>query len=211
MSTTILRHLLTCGILCLASACNADTTPPHPVPADAAWLAQQGIATAGTLVDARRVTDKFGEHVLVLTRKEGSAAGRVERIDLLAAYYVRAGTAWKQEWTIRDGVDCPGLDADAGFYVKAITFTDLNGDGRVEATVPYHTFCGGGIDSQTVKVILREGATKLAIRGASRVELPGQKPFGGEHQADKALDQPALAAYKRHLEAVWQAVSVDKR
>ena len=61
-----------------------------------------------------------------------------------------------------------------------MTFTDVNGDGRVEATVAYHMFCGGGIDTHTVKVILREGATKLAIRGESTAIYPGQEPFGGE-------------------------------
>lgn len=212
------RHLLATSALALGmvAACDAAPGLAPPEPVDAAWLAAHKITVAGTLVAARRIGDRDGEHVLVLERKAGPSpskpkSGRIEHIDLVATFYGQAGAGWKQEWTIRDAVDCPGLDSEADFFTQSVGFTDLNGDGRVEVTVPYHLFCGGGIDSQTVKVILREGSTKLAVRGESRVELPGQPAFGGEHQYDKALLSPERAAYKRYLDQVWKSVVVDRR
>jgi hypothetical protein len=71
-----------------------------------------------------------------------------------------------------------------------------------------HRFCGGGIEPHTVKVILREAATKLAIRGKSNMLYPGQEPFGGEHEYDKALLQPNRTAYKQHMDRIWREVSV---
>lgn len=197
----------------LTASCSANADLSQPVRVEPAWLAAQHIAPSGTVVGAQRIDDKEGEHVLVLARQTGPSpsrpnSGRIEHIELTATLYAHAGAIWKPEWTIRDMVDCPNLDSVADFFPKAVTFTDLNGDGRVEVTVPYHLFCGGGIDTHTVKVILREGATKLAIRGESRMLYPGQEPFGGEHQYDKALLQPDRAAYKRHLDRVWQEVSV---
>ncbi len=165
---------------------------------------------------ARRIRDKDDEHVLVLTRKGGPSSarpksGRVEHIELDAAYYSQQAGVWNAEWTLHDFVECPGLDSAADFFSSSVSVTDLNGDGKAEVTIPYKLFCGGGIDSYTIKVILREGTNKLAIRGDSMVKLPAQEPFGGEHQHDKPLLTPANAAYKQHMDQVWKAVSVDIR
>lgn len=180
---------------------------------DPAWLATQKLVSIGIIAGAQRISDSAGDHVLILAREAGTSpanpqSGRIEHIELRATMYGHAGADWKPEWTIHDLVDCPGLDAAADFFPKAVTFTDLNGDGRVEVSVPYHMFCGGGVDSHTVKVILREGATKLAMRGESTMLYPGQAPFGGVRQYDKSLLQPVRAAYKKHMDRIWQEVSV---
>jgi len=216
MNTRTFPALTSCGALLafsLALPCSAATNVSAPFPVDAAFLAQQRIPSIGKVVSAQRVRDNDGDHLLVLARQTGPSpenpkSGRIEHIELHATFYHSTTMGWKQEWTIHDLVDCPNLDSAADFFPKAVTFTDLNGDGRVEATVAYHLFCGGGIDTHTVKVILREGATKLAIRGESTMIYPGQEPFGGEHQYDKALLQPDRAAYKKHMDRVWQDVSV---
>jgi hypothetical protein len=213
MNRLILSSVSTTLALGLAASCSASAGLSQPEPVDPAWLAAQKIVSIGTVVSGLRIRDSNGEHVLVLARQAGPSpsrpkSGRVEHIELRATFYVHAGAAWNPEWTIHDVVDCPNLDSAADFFPKAVTFTDLNSDGRVETTVAYHMFCGGGIDTHTVKVILREGATKLAIRGESRMFYPGQEAFGGEHQYDKALLQPDRAAYKRHMDRIWEAVSV---
>lgn len=197
----------------VALPCSADTNVPAPFPIDAAFLAQQRILSSGKVISAWRVRDNDGDHVLVLARQTGPSpenpkSGRIEHIELRATFYRGTAMGWKPEWAIHDLVDCPNLDSVADFIPNAVTFTDLNGDGRAEATVAYHLFCGGGIDTHTVKVILREGATKLAIRGESTMIYPGHEPFGGQHQYDKALLQPDRALYKKHMDRVWQDVSV---
>lgn len=191
----------------IAATALAIAAPSHAADAvNATYLATQRIAAPGVLVSAQRVTDSTGEHILVLSHGPATDPYRLH-----AAYVTRSRAGWKQDWVIRDGVDCPGLDADASFFPAAVTFTDLNQDGRMEVTVSYRLFCGGGVDPYTIKVILRDGATKLAIRGESLVTMKGVEPFGGAHQHDKALLTPAYAAYKQHLDRVWRAVSQDNR
>ena len=208
--------LLAAASLGLSSACSAGARAPDSQPADAAYLTAQHIRWSGDLVMARRVHDKDGAHVLVLNRKAGPSpakpkSGRVEHIELDVAYYSQQSGAWKADWTLHDFVECPGLDSAADFFPSSVSVTDLNGDGKAEVTIPYKLSCGGGVDSYMVKVILREGPNKLAIRGESLVKLPGQEPFGGEHQYDKALLSPTYAAYKQHMDLVWKTVSLDTR
>lgn len=203
--------------LILAVSCSTACAESVPAPVNANDLAERRIDLPGTLVLARRFADRDGEHILVLTRKAGPspstpASGRIEHIVLLAALHSRgADGTWRQSWTVRDINDCPGLDSDADFFTKEVSFTDIDRDGRIEVTVPYRMFCGGGIDPATVKVILRQGPLKLAIRGQAELQLPGQQAFGGEHQHDKALRDPRKAGFKRHLDSVWKKVSIDDR
>jgi len=201
-------------LLALTTACGARTPDSEPV--DATYLEARHIASSGKLVSAQRIRDQEGEHILVLQRKAGPSAGspksgRLEHIELNAAYYSQQNNGWKQDWTVHDFVECPGLDAMADFFASSVSVTDINGDGKAELTVPYKLFCGGGIDSYTVKVILREGTLKLAIRGKSEVKLPGQPSFGGDHEYDKTLLTPAYATYKKHMDQVWMTVSADAR
>ena len=184
---------------------------------DVEYLTSQHIPISGKLVMAKRIRDKNGEHVLVLNRRVGPSSarpnsGRVEHIELNAAYYYQEAGVWKTEWTVQYFVERPGLDATAEFFTSSLSVTDLNDDGKAEITIPYKLFCGGGgIDSSNVKVILREGPLKLAIRGESLVKLPGQEPFGGAHQYDKTLLLPAYTKYKQHLDKIWKVVGVETR
>lgn len=170
------------------------------------------IAPMGKVVSVTRVIGKADEKILVLTEKPTkSANGRIERIDLNASYYAKAGQQWKSDWAINDFVNCPGLDSKASFFPDATTVTDIDGDGKPEITVAYQLFCGGGVEPLTVKVILRQGETKYAIRGESMIRLPGQAPIGENRTPDPALLQPANAPFLKHLESVWNGVYVEKR
>ncbi|WP_332856455.1 M949_RS01915 family surface polysaccharide biosynthesis protein [Duganella sp. S19_KUP01_CR8] len=193
-------NFLAAALLCLGSGVGSAAEPAPKV--DAIYLAAHHIVYAGKLVDAKRVDDRVGEHLLVLSRKAAGADGHIE---LAATYYGRKDGRWQTEWTVRDSVDCPILDHSADFVLTAIRITDLNHDGRSEVTIPYKLFCSGGVDYSTVKVILREGATKLAIRG--ELEFHDNAPaLEGRRQYDPALLQPANAAYKKHLDGVWKAL-----
>ena len=178
-----------------------------------AELAAERIAITGKVISAWNVQDKNGRHILVLTSLDGPShdqpnKGRMERTDLRASFYSKARGQWVEEWQIKDGVDCPMLDHDAGFFSSHVTVTDLNDDGIAEVTVPYKMFCGGGVDSDTIKVILRQGSEKYAIRGESLVRLHGQESFGGSYKADASLALPRNAAYKKHLIKVWKQVYI---
>ncbi len=182
---------------------------------DAVYLATQHIVVKGALISAQRVTDKAGEHVLVLSHKSGPSPSepseREEYHELNAVYYGHNDGRWKPDWTIHDMVDCPTLDSAAEFFTSAVSITDLNGDGRSEVTIPYRLFCSGSIDYSTVKVILRDGGTKLAIRGELEMYQPGGKPaLQGKKQYDQSLLQPANSIYKQHLDAIWARIKLVK-
>lgn len=170
----------------------------------------------GRLVTARRIRDRDGEHILVLSRKAGPSpsnptSGRIAHIELHAAYYSQRHSSWNEEWTVYDFVDCPGLDAAADFFTAAVSISDINRDGKAEITIPYKLLCGGGVDPYTVKIIMRDGSIKLALRGESELKIPGADPIGGEHRLDKTLLLPSYSAYRRHMEQIWKTVSIDSR
>lgn len=205
----------------MAAACDgkAEAMFGKPSKVNAEQLVTERIHVEGKLGAAFHIADQDGAHILVLSRKLGPSpaapgSGRIERVDLFADYYRRLSPGrWQREWTIRDMSDCPGLDVDGDFFIPQVRFTDLNRDGKAEVTVPYRLFCGGGVAPSTVKVILREGVSKLAIRGESlvRVRQPGVEAFGGERQLDAALDNPERARYKQHMTAVWDKVAIEER
>jgi len=63
-----------------------------------------------------------------------------------------------------------------------------------------------------VKVILREGASKLAVRGELEMYQQGGRPaIEGKKQYDPALLQPANNAYKNQLDAVWASIRMLRK
>jgi hypothetical protein len=204
------------SIIIFTCSCKARTSAIESQMADTAYLKSNNIQFTGKLIDAQQFSDKKGNHILVLSRKSGPSptdkrSGRIEHIDLHVEYYSQQSNGWKQDWKIYDFVECPGLDASADFFSSLVSITDINNNGEAEITIPYKTFCGGGIDSANIKVILREGTLKLAIRGESLVEIPGQEPFGGQFHYDNDLLLPTYLSYKKHMYAIWKAVERDQR
>ena len=172
------------------------------------------VPVSGKLVKAFAVSDKAGKHLLLLTTRTGpsrnASRGKDERTDLNASLYIQRTGKWVREWAIQDAVDCPGLDHAAGFFVDQVTVTDLDSNGTAEITVPYKLFCGGGIDPATLKIILRQGDHKFAVRGTTRIEVSGDAPFGGEAVFDESLSRPENAVFKKHLESIRAKVLVQK-
>lgn len=178
-------------------------------------VAKANIRQDGNFQSGLRFTDKAGQHLLVLTAKDsssrkGSDRNRIDSHQLTADLYRLEGGAWRREWLIRDGVVCPDLDSEAVFLLAGLTVTDLDDDQLAEVTVPYRKFCGGGVDTKDLKVVLRSGPLKFALRGQSTLLIPGQAPLAGEHQQDAALAQPQYRSFRDHLEQVWLLVSPEK-
>ncbi|WKB54793.1 M949_RS01915 family surface polysaccharide biosynthesis protein [Eleftheria terrae] len=215
MSRHLHPALLSLSLLVLLPG-DAGARPPLTVaPLSPAEAAAEGIPTAEGDVHGLKIHDRAGEHRLVLTRvasatTAGSVDGRTDLIQLRATSYRRAKGGWSPEWVIRDEIQCPGLDIAAAFFTDQLTVTDLDGDGHYEATVPYRLFCGGGVDSSVIKVILRSGEKKLAIRGESRIKSGPNEWYGGSHQLDKALDAKENRVFKQHLLKVWQRVYIEQ-
>lgn len=213
-------HSLRCRLLgiialLLASLNNATASRIETIDTDLEYLISQKISYFGQLVKAYRYQDIAGTHALVMSRQlspssSGKNKTRLERIDLIAAHYTLRDGTWHEEWSVKDFVDCLGLDSSASFHVDYVTFSDLDNNGIAEVTLPYRTFCGGAIEPATVKIILRQGRTKLAIRGESLIRLPNGESFGGERKLDAALETPENALFRKHMNAVWQSIHVKK-
>ncbi|WP_431479142.1 M949_RS01915 family surface polysaccharide biosynthesis protein [Massilia eburnea] len=199
-----------CALLVLAChSGQASDLAATTIPA--AEIGRLQVETSGKVVLGKKVSDALGEHILLLTEKSlASQNGRIEHIELVATYYDLADGKWTPAWAIKDGVDCPGLDSAASFFADATTVTDLDKDGKAEVTVAYKTFCGGGVDPSTVKVILRQGKQKFALRGESLIKFKGQEAMGGTNKPDKALLDSDKAVFKRHMDKVWQQVYVER-
>lgn len=187
-----------------------------PTLVNAEYIRQEKINLTGGFIKAVRFSDVSGEHLLLLTKastpsKSKPNPQKIERHELKAINFRKTAEGWVQEWVINDYVDCPDLDSEADFFLDSISVTDVNNDGFAEASVPYSLFCGGGIDSKIIKIIMRTKSEKFAIRGESRVILPGQEPFGGAMTVDPALHKNKNTAYKNQLIKLWNCVSTERR
>lgn len=201
-------------VLALAFTTESALAQVTSKPIDGSTFARTRIGTPGTFVTGATVIDNAGEHILVLTQLTGPSliepGNANERTHLQAGYYSQSASKWVRGWTITDGVDCPGLDHTAQFFPKQVTVTDLDKNGMAEVTVAYKLFCGGGVDPATLKIIMRQGDQKFAMRGTTRIVVPGQAPFGGEANFDTSLSKPANAVFRRHIETVRMTVVTEK-
>lgn len=185
------------------------------VPISTKTVQREKISLAAPLVKGVMFQDVKGEHLLLLTKRSSPSknkpdSNRIERHELRATHFIKAAKGWIQEWAINDYVDCPGLDSEANFYLDKVSITDVNNDGYAEVLVPYNLFCSGGVDSKTIKIIMRTKNEKFALRGKSRMVLPGQESFGGEMEMDALLKKNKNAAYRDHLNKIWNDICVEK-
>ncbi|NHZ87786.1 hypothetical protein F2P45_01880 [Massilia sp. CCM 8733] len=204
-----------CLLLFSAAPLPARAAVEH-APVTAAFLKTERIAVPGKLVKAARILDAGGEHILVVSMHTGPSGAEnatpgddEERYELFASLYTRKANRWAREWLIEDVNDCPIIDSSANFFPKYITITDLDQNGIAEVTVPYKYFCNGGVDSSTLKVIMRQGAQKFAVRGQTRV-VHGDSDFGGELVFDPSLSLKDNAVFKAHLKYIRDKVYIER-
>lgn len=145
----------------------------------------------GELQEAWRWPDANGENLLVVFRIASAAppppvaaappagpydfselqppAGLVRMAQLSAWQYVRppGSAAYHELWHLRDFVvNCP-LDLTLRLRPGSTAITDLDHNGRSETTLVYALACRSGAGSATLKLILRAGAAKYALRGTT--------------------------------------------
>lgn len=121
----------------------------------------------------------------------------------------------KVEWVVKEINDCPQVDHATGFFQKQIDIKDYDKDGINEVLIPYHVFCGGGVDPASVKVIIRNTDLKVALRGRSLFYAPPHKGYTGEeYKLDAQLANPVLVTdkiYKTVLESAWIAIHKNNK
>lgn len=199
-----------CGIGCGMMIAHAAITQ---LPFNAAAL-PKGIVCTGRVVDGARWTDSTGENIVVLCQTGAFKSPKGDSEDsrdaeLSAHQYVRSAPAWKRVWSIRDFErNCP-LDLTATFIPGALTVTDLDGNGIAEVTVLYKHACRGDVSPAGMKLIMREGAKKYAIRGIMRIS-PEIDPSGrGEMNLDPTFAK-APRSFRDFAIQHWKKHEIEK-
>lgn len=167
----------------------------------------------GTLVKQLAFADRDGQGLLLLSQSEATlqddpSEQPIDQITLRAEQFVRsdANAAWTSRWKVEQPTECEGLDLEVGYFPDQTRATDLDADGQAELTFATHSYCGGGIDPQQLRIDLRQGDRQhYVVRGESVVEVEGEPAFGGER-----LDEPEVASapapIRAHLDEVWSAI-----
>jgi hypothetical protein len=167
-----------------------------------------GISYQGKIVNGARWTDSNGENILVLTqtgkfptkgKKYMEDEDPCYDAEVYAYNYVIKGGKVSLLWKITDFErDCP-FDLYAGFMKGTLSVTDLDSNGVAESSFLYKLSCRSDVSPAGLKLIMHEGATKYAIRGATK--LP-QDYGGGEMNIDPAFKQ-ANPAFMKFAVETW--------
>lgn len=142
---------------------------------------------------AARWTDKLGVNVVVLAETPLVQKADQDTQWLHGYHFVRQGSGpWKQLWKTTDGVNACEFDLLLEVRPRALSITDLDGDGIGESAYAYVASCGSDVAPDPLKVILHEADKKFALRGRTRVQVgaddKGKPEFeGGDRKPDPAL------------------------
>lgn len=178
----------------LAHSLEIDSTSPPPP-----QIASQ---FPGIISTAIGFNDSLGKHILIFTRDQKEFSDDKKAILLKATQFLQIQSTWKQEWQIKDGVECQGVDMDGNFLKNLTRLTDLDNNKIIETSVAYFTICAGGIEPKTTKAIMRQGEIKYAVRGESLIKIDDKTSLGGTFIPDKALD--AKPEFKSFLIELWK-------
>lgn len=163
----------------------------------------------GKIVNGARWVDRNGENILVMTQtgKFPTRGKKYVEGELICYdaevyaynYVIKAGKV-SLLWKVTDFErDCP-FDLYAGFLQEALFITDLDSNGVAESTFLYRLSCRSDASPSRLKLIMREGATKYAIRGRTRIEAA---EVGGEMNIDPAFKQ-ANPVFKKFAVEKWK-------
>lgn len=143
----------------------------------------------GKAKDILQWTDSQGSHLLILS--EVLAASTKDPLgrdaEIFAGHYLEVGGQWVLQWKVSDFErSCP-VDVGAMFIPQSVAVTDLNKDHIAEVSFMYRTYCTGGVDPYSLKLIMYEDKKKYAIRGETLVRLPEQPAYGGGMTIDSSF------------------------
>jgi hypothetical protein len=214
----ILRHL-PIVLLAVLPACRADA----PVePGQAFQLMKPDSAAAlkypvrGSIVKISSWKDRLGTHTLLLTEAEIPDPENTEQYSSddgeVAAYdYVDDGASAKLLWRTFDAERACPDDLIAEFVRPALTVTDLDGDGLGEVTMMYKLHCTTDYSPATLKLIMREGEAKYAIRGTTRLDERHHVPESGSGMmvVDPSF-RHAPASFRKHAVRRWSMFNAHR-
>ncbi|TYZ12522.1 hypothetical protein FY528_04290 [Hymenobacter lutimineralis] len=172
---------------------------PSPTARQAAWpgvvalpdtTLPVGIRQPGRVLEMKRWRDAAGEQLLVVSRpapkveyrpgdrsaegdilKEGDIRLYASTAWLYIRQYRRVGEAWQEVWRLQDVLDKCFLDRWIGTLPGSTSVTDLDKDGQTETTIVYMITCRSDYSASAMKLVMREGPVKYALRGFSLLNV----------------------------------------
>jgi len=168
-------------------------------------LVPPSIKYPGQAKDILRWTDRQGDHLLIfsemLAPSKEDTLGR--DAEIFAGHYLKTGGQWALQWKVTDFErDCP-VDVGASFIPQSVAVTDLDNNHIPEVSFMYRTYCIGGVDPHSLKLIMYEGKQKFAIRGETVVNLPDQPVYGGSMKIDISF-KSAPRTFEQFAVQQWQ-------
>jgi hypothetical protein len=124
----------------------------------------------GKLLEAKQWVDANGQNLLLVLRTPertmpSKDMDEVRQAELHIRQYVRHNSIYLELWRLQDAVrECP-VDLTLDPLPGATSITDLDNDGQTETTVLYRLACRGDVSPAQLKLIMREGKAKYALRG----------------------------------------------
>ncbi|WP_426490118.1 M949_RS01915 family surface polysaccharide biosynthesis protein [Hymenobacter sp. 102] len=154
-----------------ADSVRVQTLPANQLPA--------GVPSQpGKVLELKQWTDANGLNLLRITRtpvqtlpaRPADDPNDTQSVRLYVRQYVQRAGQWQELWHLQDAVERCAFDTWLGPVPGSVTVTDLDADGRTETTLLYKLVCRSDVSSAPLKLIMREGPAKYALRGYTVVQ-----------------------------------------
>jgi len=156
------------GLLLMFRQMNAQTfTPAQQI---TAGKIPASVKVPGRIQEAWQWKDRTGDNILVLSGRDvyndKVVDGEQTRAAQIYAYqWVKVDTGYQIVWKLTDYItECP-FDVTLGYFPKSTRITDLDADSVAEVTLVYKMSCRSDVSPDNMKLIMREGSQKYALRG----------------------------------------------
>ncbi len=165
----------------------------------------ESIEIKGALLIAKRWKDNNGENILILSRKgpieeteyEVEFSGDESYAELYGEQYLKKGNEFELLWDIYDFErHCP-FDLWIGNLPNSTQITDLDDDGITETTIAYKLTCRSDVSPSSMKLIMHENDTKMALRGTMILEMDKSRISDDFEYDLSKVDTTGLSEYER--------------
>lgn len=162
----------------------------------------------GDLLIAKKWKDNIGENFLILSRKgpleeteyEVEFSGDEKYAEFYGAQYWKHGDEFELLWDIYDFVrHCP-FDLWIGDLPNSTQITDLDNDGITETTIIYKLTCRSDVSPSSMKLIMHENDTKMALRGTMILDMDKSRISDKFEYDLSKVDTTGLTEYEKIIE-----------
>lgn len=129
------------------------------------------VTIPGTIKQAGIWHDNTGENILLLSRTPDLTDIPLTLYDssvqasIHAGQWVKTDTGYRKVWQLMDQVKQCELNLILNFFEGSTSVTDLDHNGIAEVTMVYYLGCLSEVSAYQMKLIMREGDYKYALRG----------------------------------------------